>query len=196
MVINGITMKSISSFKREQEQHYQATVYMDGKKIGFYCEDPAREQVLCFDRGKDVAQELNRRVWDFFDRHEVPDEQRLGEMTLKELRDCNGKWPVIQVMQPEVLTEQYLRQFFKQLLLLHTCEQQYKKAVKAGFASILLIHFLKLRDMKKNPNVFYYISKEERKGFSLMEYATRMYGKKPFPAILREYSHMDDFVVM
>lgn len=210
MIINGIMMKSVRSFRQGQEKYYQATVYMDEKKIGFYSEDPALARAFCFDRGKDVKGEFEQRVCEYFNRYEVLDEKKLEEMTLAEYNRYDGRWPVIKVewqggvtgknnaqtSQDAICTEQMFQQFLNHLLLLQICELEYKKAVRKGYRSILWIHFLQLRDVKKKPDVIYYISDEKRADCSAMEYAVRMYGEKPFPAIVLEYSHVDDFVIL
>ena len=195
--IYEIMIKSVRTFKKDEKNYHQGSVYMDGKRIGFYSDETDVPQNLKFDCGEEGINEFNTRVRQYFNQHNVTDEKRLEEMTAEEYNSLGGKLPVISLKDEKYRGnhDEIIRQFMYNLLLLHKCEREYKKAVKQGCHSIVLIHFLKLNGMVSRDDEIYYVEKKEAEMSSTEDWAVKMYGSDLFPAIIREYASNGDFVI-
>lgn len=132
--IRGIKLTGIQSHMGMEGYTFYANVTMDGKKVGYVCDDAYGGP---WDIGlpADVQEEIARRYGEFIEETGKVDEMALFRMTEDEYAAAkkSGTLPVQK--------DRNLEFFFSELAELADFEKRYKSAVKKGYKAIVRVQF-------------------------------------------------------
>ena len=187
--INGIELKSVKKHKQDSRYFVLASVYMDNKRIGYYSEEEDDRELVRFDCEEDRKQDFMKRVRNFFDKYRVPDEEKIGRMTPRDYLFHKEKQPVVCPAEYDDLS--ILKLFIRQIILLHEAEQNYKKAVKQGYQSVLAVHYLHFQNRIFREDEYYYVGRNETEA----EVRERLYEEETFPVLVKYYRTGGEFSI-
>ena len=199
--INGITIKSVRSFKNEGVIYHQCSVYLrtdKSRKIGYYSEDPKEGKRMSFDCGTEGRDEFMHRVREFFLNYRILSEERISQMTKEEFFRKDSRKPIVIPDRERTKDddERLTGEFMYNLISLHVCEKEYKKASGQGCPSIVWVRYLRLKDVRKQPDEIYYVYEKDRNRKKTKDWAINTYGLGQTLFTLTEYDCLEKFSLM
>lgn len=179
--IKGIKLTGIQSHMGMEGYTFYANVTMDGKKVGYVCDDAYGGP---WDIGlpEDIRDEVKRRYLEFIKETGKVDEMAMFDITEEEFvkRRENGTLPL--------QNDPNLEFFFSELAELADTEKRFKSAVKKGYKALVSVKFYPVNGVYRDgyaymtggsPKVYADIRKDAE--------------QKSRAVVVTQYDSLDDF---
>lgn len=184
--IYGIELKNIKNFVGHEGLAFQANVYLNGKKVGFYSQDGWGGSGW-LEADKENREKITDVINKYYKDNPQIDSFKVFQMTPDEFRRNRDKG----TLPKATTTFEPIDTFMWELHELKTTESEWKKGVKQGYKAIVVVKYEHVRNTPMPMDSVWYSNGTRESINSIQKSAD----DKSVANFIKVYSSADDFDV-
>lgn len=160
MKVFGVELKNIQITSGMEDVHICCDIYLNSKLIGIYIDEGSGGNgFLKFCCESSEQKDFYYIAWRYFASYPEIDSIAIYEFPLKDFLEYRGNLPKVSYKGwPDHKVALF---FINKLVYYYQIEQQYYQALKEGYRTILVIHYIELKDTKSRPDQIFYTDGSE-----------------------------------
>ena len=190
MKIYGVELQNIQISPGMEDIRICCDVYLNHDKIGVYLDEGSGGNgILKFCCEASEQKDFYYTAWRYFASYPDIDSIVLYDFTLKDFLEYKGNLPKVSYKGwPDDKVTLF---FINKLIYLYQIEQQYYQALEEGYRTLLVIHYIELKNISSKQDQIFYTDGSESQYNQVIE----MINDSSQNYIITSFSSIKDFII-